>query len=137
MTKPTKSNDMRNELRSLMSQHTAMVKPMVATTPPVSAPAIAPVRPAVADKPRVQPVNAKVPAGTPKSRPFERCTIRLTGADLSSVDKLILTTHQHAGERITTTDLFRIALSRLAKGSPISTVEIQSLRATDRRRNRE
>ena len=64
----------------------------------------------------------------------DRCTVRLTGPELATVNRLILETHQRTGERITSTDVLRIALARVGAGSAIVASEIQALRTTDGRR---
>jgi len=152
MTKPTKSNDMRNQLRNLISQHTATVSakpaasaavlvpetpktPSLAPKPPVVGPAQKPVRipiemqvsaPAYTPPP-AHPVNQVVPHA-------DRCTVRLTASEMATINQLILETHQRTGERITSSDVLRIALSRAGSGTSIAASEIKSLRDTDGRR---
>ena len=152
MTKPTKSNDMRNQLRNLMNQHTATVsaKPPVSIAvlmPEVPKPQAPPPKPTLVTPPQV-PV--RIPTETPRSASAnvpppahainqvvphaDRCTVRLTGSEMANINQLILETHQRTGERITSSDVLRIALSRVGAGTPIAASEIKSLRDTDGRR---
>lgn len=152
MTKPNKSNDMRNQLRNLMSQHTATVsaKPAASTAvlipeapkPPSPVPTQVLVSPtprpgripsetqnsaSAYTQPAAHPVNPVVPHA-------DRCTVRLTGSEMANINQLILETHQRTGERITSSDVLRIALCRVGSGTPIAASEIKSLRDTDGRR---
>jgi hypothetical protein len=136
MTKPHKSSDTRDQLRRLMSQHTAATTarpaPMAAAVP-----AAAPVAHAT---PPAKPVAPAMPAPVAAPRPAttagDRCTLRLAAPELAKIDRLILETHQRVGERITTSDVLRIGLARVTTTAPITAAEIAALRASDGRRSR-
>jgi hypothetical protein len=127
MTTSTKSPDTRTQLRNLMSQHTAASQsrpsaPIPARNPaPVAAHQNAPATP------------------LPPSKPLasgDRCTVRLSLAEIAKVDTLTLEAHQRLGERITVSDVLRIGLIRVGTNAPITAEELAGLRSMDRRRSR-
>lgn len=141
---PTKINDTRDQLRRLMTRHTAatvhppLVPPAVKATPARNVPsapeAVREALPEVAPRAEATPQMAS-PAK--KGGVGERCTLRLSGVELSKIDRLILETHQRVGERITVSDVLRIGLARVTAASPIAGSEIALLRASDGRRIKE
>jgi hypothetical protein len=78
---------------------------------------------------------ATLAAGATAEKPASSrsCTFLMKGADIAKVDAVVLATQQANGLRISTTDVMRIALKRLADG-PASREEVAALRAQDPRR---
>lgn len=127
MTQSNKSSDTRDQLRRLMSRHTAttVAKP----APVIESPKVAP-RP-------VAPVQVKQPVVKSVALPAAKVSARLSASDLTKIDRLILDAHQRVGERITVSDVLRIGLARVTGTSPISAAEIAALRANDGRRTQQ
>jgi hypothetical protein len=153
MTKSSKSSDTRDQLRRLMSQHTAatvvrpIASPSVAASSAVRNVAVdVPVHwngPGVSiHAPAVAPISAPpaVPAvKTPKAQVSKTATgvrwsLRPDASELAKIDQMILEAHQRVGQRLTISDVLRIGLLRMTKTSPITAAEIAALRATDGRR---
>jgi len=118
MKSSTKSTDTREQLRELMSRHTAASspRPVLAAPPPPTAPVLPKTRPAAA--PKVAPKD-------------NRCTVRLVGSELDRVDQISLWTHERLRTRIAISDVLRIGLLRITEQAPIAAAELQKLRQSD------
>jgi hypothetical protein len=150
MTKPHKSNDTRDQLRQLMSRHTAATAPATVRTVPVNSTAqrgrgyeqpterVAQTPVAATPAAPVAPAIKPPVASTPKSLSgHEKFSVRLIRPEPARIDRLILETHQRVGERITASDVLRIGLARVNDSAPITAAEIAALRAIDGRRSKQ
>ena len=127
MIKTQKSTATLDQLRGLMRRRSethgdAPPRPVTitaATTIPTAA---------------ILPKPAQPPAS--KAIVHQRFTVRLSAPELAKLGGVVLTTHQTTGERITPTDVLRIGLGRVGEKTPVTTMEVTALRATDARRHR-
>lgn len=140
---PSKTSDTRDQLRRLMSQHTAATvaaRPAnpaqsIAAVPPTPRSIAASVPPATSSVKPTLSAESK-PSPTPKKTAAsgDRCTLRLPASEIAKIDHLILETHQRVGQRMTVSDVLRIGLARITSSLPIAEAEIAALRASDGRR---
>lgn len=133
-TPPKNTND---ELRALMQQHTAATFAKPAMTLARAAPTTAraetlPPRPA----PASATAEPTVLSSVSRVRPNDRCTVRLTPAELEKLDRLILWAHMNLGARLTLSDVLRIGLSRVGEDAPPASHEVEKIRSHDARRLR-
>lgn len=119
MTKTTSTTD---QLRALMTRHTATVSAPVAPIPrtqvqpaPASAPPATTTKPAVVPAAAAAPVTVSQPS---KRHAAGRCTVWLSPVELAKVNTLMLQMHQRTGKPVTATEILRIGLSRVGKKSP-------------------
>lgn len=137
MKTPTKNTS--DELRALMQQHTAATFAKPAATPARPAAAMARVD-SVPTPQRSAPASvaatATVAPSASRVRPNDRCTVRLTPAELEKLDRLILWAHMNLGARLTLSDVLRIGLSRVGEDAPPASHEVEKIRSHDARRLR-
>jgi hypothetical protein len=136
----TKAPSTIDQLRSLMSDHTATV---AAASPAASALALPTQRSAATaalprlSTPSLKPPRAATPVVPVQAQGAERCTVRLTASEIAQVNAIMLKTHQRTGKPITASDVLRIGLRRVGEQAPVTADEIAVLRATDGRRTRQ
>ena len=128
-----------DQLRALMRSHIetsaaipkptapapVMVKAVNITSQGIPLPAANPI-------PQARPTPFRSPAA-PLS---PRYSLRLLPPEILKINSIINATLHNTGERVTLTDILRVALGRLGDSSSIGPEEMKSLRSTDGRRTK-
>lgn len=83
-----------------------------------------------------QPTFVRQPMEPKTPHALNRFSVRLENSELEALHKIIVQGIQGLGERITASDVFRVGLSRVGKGAPITSSEIATLRTGDGRRHK-
>jgi hypothetical protein len=122
---PTKQSDTGEQIRSLMSRHTANTPVLSPPSPPKTPAKLVGMS---APQPKVGP------SPIVEAKPHSRHTLKLMQSELEKINTIIHNTIQQTGERATVTDVLRNGLKRLGDSTYISAEEMKALRVADGRR---